>query len=131
MNGLRLSDERDLWDQRADESAQAYCAFVAYRDLHSERSIDRAYRVVTGQQKSNKRATGRFTEWSQRYEWKRRAEAYDAYLEHKFRDEREESASQAYWNDLGAYFDRQKKLSRRRECGNRLADEGRRGAQTA
>jgi hypothetical protein len=100
-----------LWDQRADESAQAYCAFVAYRDLRSERSIDRAYRAVRGQQNGNKRATGQFTEWSQRYEWKQRAEAYDAYLEHKFRSEQEESASKAYWNDLGAYFDRQKKLS--------------------
>jgi hypothetical protein len=102
---------RQPWDQREDESPQAYCAFVAYRDLRAERSIDHAYRTVSGQQRGNKRASGRFTEWSQRYEWKRRAEAYDAYLERTIRDKLEAETVGAYQNDLAAYFDRQKKLS--------------------
>lgn len=111
MNATRLSDRRELWDQRSDESAQAYCGFVAYRDLRSNRSIDHAYRAVRGQQNSNKRASGQFTEWAQKYEWKRRAEAYDAYLERMIRDKLEAETLGAYEKDLAAYFDRQKKLS--------------------
>ncbi|MGO8671372.1 MAG: hypothetical protein ACLQVD_08435 [Capsulimonadaceae bacterium] len=99
------------WDQRNDESPQAYCAFVAYRDLRSDRSIDHAYRAVTGQQKSNKRASGRFTEWSQRYEWKRRAEAYDSYINRKVLDSIEDAEVDTRRASMTAYYERQKKLS--------------------
>jgi hypothetical protein len=99
------------WEQRDGESVQAYLAFVTYRDLRAERSIDHAYRAVTGQRTSNKRASGRFTEWSQKFHWKDRAEAYDSYLERKVRDKMEEQEIVDYRHDLRAYFDRQKKLS--------------------
>ena len=99
------------WDRRADESAQAYCAFVTYRDLRSDRSIDAAYRAVTGPQKGTKRASGRFKEWSQTHDWLKRAEAYDAYRERQLRSDHEAATSANYDKDLAAYFDRQKKLS--------------------
>ena len=98
------------WDQRDDESIHAYLAFVAYRDLRADRSIDAAYRAVR-QQDGNKRASGQFTEWSQTYEWKARAEAYDAYMERRIREKLEADTVGAYERDLAAYFDRQKKLS--------------------
>jgi hypothetical protein len=109
MDGI--SEDKKPWDQREDESMQAYLAFVVYRDLRAERSIDAAYRAARGQQTSSKRASGRFFEWSQKYEWKLRANAYDSYLERKVRDKMEEQEIDDYRHDLRAYFDRQKKLS--------------------
>ena len=79
---IRVCIERD---DCHDESAHALATFAAYRD----QGVD----------------------WSQRHEWKRRAEAYDAHLELKRRDLTEESAASAYKTDLAAYFERQKKLS--------------------
>jgi len=96
---------------REDESIQAYLAFVVYRDLRADRSIDAAYRASRGQQDGNKRASGQFTEWSQQFEWKVRAEAYDAYMERRIREKLEADTVGGYERDLAAYFDRQKKLS--------------------
>jgi len=106
-----ISELRHSWEQRDGESTQAYLAFIVYRDMRSERSIAAAYRAARGQQNGNKRATGQFTEWSQKFEWKTRAEAYDAYLERKVREKLEADTVVGYERDLAAYFDRQKKLS--------------------
>jgi hypothetical protein len=106
-----LPNIKQPWEQRFDESVPAYLAFVTYRDLRSERSIDAAYRRSRRQQSGNKRASGQFTEWSQKFDWKMRAEAYDAYIERKVREEAEARTVDTYERDLSAYFDRQKKLS--------------------
>jgi hypothetical protein len=106
-----ISEFRHSWEQRDGESTQAYLAFIVYRDMRGERSIDAAYRASTGPQVGTKRASGRFKEWSQKFEWKVRAEAYDAYLERKVREKLECDTVGGYERDLAAYFDRQKKLS--------------------
>ena len=106
-----MNTYREAWEQREDESPQAFAAFVRYRDMRVGRSINSAYLAATGQQKSNKRASGRFTEWSQRYDWKKRAEAYDAHLERLMRSKFEGEAADAYKRDISAYFERQKRLS--------------------
>ena len=95
------------WTRHADESAVAYKAFCTYRDLGPSRSLDEAYRQHTGQQKGNKRATGHWTRWYSKFEWRARAEAYDAHLELLARRDREA----AYIKDLQNLQDRQKKLA--------------------
>src|SRR5215469_16904101 len=92
------------WEQRDGESMPAYLAFVVYRDMRGERSIDAAYRASRGPQVGTKRASGRFKDWSQKYDWKERAEAYDAYLERKIRAKLEDEMVGGYERDLAAYF---------------------------
>ena len=99
------------WDKLEGESAQAYRAFTAYRDLRADRSLDAAYRSVTGQQESSKRASGRFTGWSGQFDWKQRAEAYDAHLERTVRAETESSFIENHQRALGAFMERQRTVS--------------------
>jgi hypothetical protein len=68
------------WDRRADdgETPAAWRAFLRYRDLGSNRTLDA---VCAGQGKSNSRATGTITAWSSRHAWVIRAAAWDAWLQ--------------------------------------------------
>ena len=59
------------------DTAKSYSAFEIYRDLGPKRSIDAAYAVYSPQ-KSHKRATGYFTDWSSKGRWLERARAFDA-----------------------------------------------------
>lgn len=61
------------WDPQAEESRQAYEAFVCYRDLGSERSLEAVGRRL---EKSWK-LCGR---WSSRWKWLDRVAAYDAHM---------------------------------------------------
>lgn len=67
-----------IWERQDAESAKAYSAFVVYRDMGLERSIDAAYRGYVGDEKSRKEATGHFKRWASKHDWLSRAKAYDA-----------------------------------------------------
>lgn len=69
----------NLWDQRANESGQAFKAFSSYRDLGPERTYAAAYRTSTKKPKAE--LSGRWNLWSRRYQWETRAKAYDSHLE--------------------------------------------------
>ena len=76
---------RARYEQMPEESTEAFHAFAHYRDMGSERSIDNAYFEhqdrCLGQQKRSKRATGRWTGWSEKHGWSERALAYDHELD--------------------------------------------------
>ena len=72
------------WEQRADESAQAFAAFTLYRDLKpTERTLEKAYHVYLRGKRGgllsgiNKKLPGRWQVWSSDYEWQSRARAFD------------------------------------------------------
>lgn len=73
----------ELWEQQSGETARAYKAFVTYRDLGAERSIDRAYVALSSKRQRNgsetaaKAAPRHWYEWSSNNEWVRRAQAWD------------------------------------------------------
>jgi hypothetical protein len=67
------------WERLPKESARAYAAFCAYRDLGAERSIDAAGTQQLGS-RSRKRAPRTWFKWSRRFHWVKRAEAWDAHL---------------------------------------------------
>ena len=62
------------WEQQPGESAKAFEAFAIYRDMGVERSV----RKVT--QRLNKSLT-LIGKWSSRYNWPKRARAYDRDLD--------------------------------------------------
>lgn len=72
------------WNQRDNESAQAYAAFCLYlKTPPTQRTLDKAYQKhferKHGQPAGKlKKAPGRWTAWSQKYEWPDRAQAFDA-----------------------------------------------------
>lgn len=98
------------WSERIPgEGARAFNAFLAYRDLGPERSIDKAYRVATQQQESSRRASGTWMNWAAQFEWVERARAYDGYLEAKARRSRERE----YFGKLEAFRGRQELLAQK------------------
>ncbi len=106
-NSLDLpSPESGIWDRLPEESSVAYDAFCTYRNLAPSRSLAKAYRQRTGKEQA-KQAGGHWTRWYAKYEWKTRAEAYDAHLELLVRRDREA----AYIKDLQDFKKRQKTLA--------------------
>ena len=73
-----------VWNQRDNESAQAYSAFRHYLELpFRQRSVDAAYRVYYeakhGQSiGKRKKAPGTWTMWMRQHLWTDRATAFDA-----------------------------------------------------
>lgn len=99
-----MADVHDIWTRREEETARAYACFCVYRDLNSRRSLAEAYRQETGREEA-KQAPGTWAGWYAKFDWKKRAEAYDAHLEERRRAEREAE----YIQDLEAFRKRQKK----------------------
>lgn len=93
-----------LWDRQDEETQRAYDAFCQYRDYRPARSVDKAFQKA---QNSTKTAPSHWMRWAVDYDWKRRAEAYDAHLELAARSRREADHLQ----ELDAYRNRQKQLA--------------------
>jgi hypothetical protein len=68
------ASDRQAWDRQDGESTPAYEAFVTYRDLGAERSLD----AVGGKLGKSGSLVSR---WSGRWDWVSRAAAYDAHME--------------------------------------------------
>jgi hypothetical protein len=64
--------ERNLWDQQPEEGGPAFKAFAAYRDL----GFDRSLKKVAGKLK---KSAGLIDQWSLRYRWKDRVQAWDKF----------------------------------------------------
>jgi hypothetical protein len=70
------------FERQETESPKERKAFKVYRDLGPGRSLDWACAVYRGEQQGmNKRAMGRFTEWSRKHDWVARAQAFDDFHE--------------------------------------------------
>lgn len=101
--------DRNPWDRLDDESAPAYRAFLAYRDLGPARTVADAGRTLGGRERGAERApdgrrkgaSGCVRTWSKRYRWAERAEAYD-----RHQDEHRERAKLAVVEDEAAKLQR-------------------------
>lgn len=89
----------DPWEKHLGESRQAFHAFTHYRNMGAARSLDKAYREhcegCAGKQKSNKRATGRWTAWFGEWHWAQRAEAFDADQDRQARESLQQEVKEA------------------------------------
>jgi hypothetical protein len=71
----------ESWERLAGETAAAYAAFCAFRDYGPERNIKKALeKAEPGKEKRDKRYR-MWRGWSMRFQWFRRAEDYDHYLD--------------------------------------------------
>jgi hypothetical protein len=77
MSDLKQSEPLK-WERQAEESAKAFAAFRAYREMGPSRSIERVHQECAKSSRLLKR-------WSSRYSWVARAEAYDGDIAEKER----------------------------------------------
>lgn len=93
-----LSGVRHTWEQRADESGQAFEAFKVFRDAGVTRTVSAAYRQKTGRAAA-KMASGTWLAWAKKYEWYARAADFDRYVEaiERREEEREFAARRRLW----------------------------------
>ena len=77
----------EFWGRLDEEPATAYSAFCCYRDMGIARSLRKAAKAFYVERDGHRRDTeglptgsqlSRFKEWSSRYMWRARVEAYDA-----------------------------------------------------
>jgi hypothetical protein len=99
------------WDQVSGESGPAYVAFGVFRDLGPERSLRKAYSVLSPQRalraqratkelKDNTRSgrisvPSQWKNWSRDHKWQERAKAFDKHLAAVEQQQREEEARRA------------------------------------
>lgn len=66
------------WERQKGESAQAYEAFVTYRDMGAERSVTKVAQSLN-------KSRGLIGRWSSQWNWTERVRAYDNELEKEVR----------------------------------------------
>ena len=77
------------WNQRKEESTQAYAGFCLYlKTPLTQRTLDKAYQRHFEQKHGQpagklKKAPGRWTSWCKKYKWPARTLAYDAEQQRK------------------------------------------------
>ena len=77
------------WEQQAGESARAFGAFCAYRDLGPQRSLRTAAEKFYG--RSSAAVSRQFQAWSGTFKWVERASAWDQHLDAEVRHAQEEA----------------------------------------
>lgn len=81
-----------VWDRQPKETRHSYHGFCHYRDMGSERSIDKAWvehqKKCRGLEPEQKRAGNLWYTWSSRWDWVQRAALYDHSLDLQVRDAR-------------------------------------------
>lgn len=76
----------------SSESRKAYAAFLAYRDLGPERSLEKAVLAYTG----SKGRLAKWKAWSVKWNWVGRTDQWDAHQEQLNRDAEEKAMADYY-----------------------------------
>ena len=91
-----MSDQSPIWDQQPDEPARLYARFDAYRLAGPTRSIRAIYQV---QNATKGHAPGCWYSDALAWNWKARAEAWDAFERERLRQQRAVDLDRQYATD--------------------------------
>ena len=109
MPEIDLSAQR-VWERQPEEDAEAYQAFVVFRELQQPASVEQACRKALGREPEPE-VIVQWTQWAEDWAWVARAELYWASPEmaaKRARDltERWRRAKEFYENDNGVHVER-------------------------
>lgn len=85
----------------AGETHKAWLAFCTYRDLGQRRSLDKAWREITGK---NGRHARHWATWSSQNHWVSRCEAYDNAILKAARRKVQQERADKHANRFGRYL---------------------------
>jgi hypothetical protein len=75
---LSILDGNNIWDRQKGEPEKAFQTFTLYREMGHPRSVKRLAKQL------GRRAHRRFELWSAKWDWPKRAEAYDDELDRRY-----------------------------------------------
>lgn len=92
--------DKDIWERMEEETYDSFSGFVAYRNIEpKQRTLANGVRFLYPEldEKSDefRAKVSQFTNWSSRYEWVRRAKAYDGHIDNIRTNVRMERIKQA------------------------------------
>ena len=64
-----------------EEGAKPWAAFLLFRNMGPDRSLDKAYCVAMGRDAGSSKASGRWNVWNSKWAWNGRARDFDAHIE--------------------------------------------------
>ena len=64
-----------------DEGSKPWAAFLIFRNMGPDRSLDKAYCEAMGREPGSSRASGRWNIWNSDWAWGARAREWDAHIE--------------------------------------------------
>jgi len=67
----------ELWERQLGESARAFHAFTLYRDMGHERSVSKVAQIY----RPGRNLRSLMSRWCTKYDWVKRAEAYDDHMD--------------------------------------------------
>lgn len=77
----------EVWERLPGEPSRAYAAFCLYRDMGLSRTLDKvAAQFHPGSGRRKRAATGRIQEWSRKWRWVERAQAWDDEVDRRKRE---------------------------------------------
>jgi hypothetical protein len=89
-----VDNEKELWQRLENETDRAFEAFRTVLSLPAgDRTLVAAYRHFVGNPNASK-VSDAWNEWSRRYAWRERAQAYDAHIDRIRRNAMEEAIEQ-------------------------------------
>ncbi len=68
------------WEQQENETVRAYEAFTIYRSLGAGRTLEKAWNVYAPEGEKNLPMADSFKNYSSKYQWVKRARAWDAHV---------------------------------------------------
>lgn len=101
------------FEMQPNESPQAFAAFVIYRDMHADRSLEHV-------SQKHKKSIATLGKWSTRHNWVQRARSYDAAMDARARIATEQEAIQQRRQMLQQHADEARSL---RQVARRILDE--------
>lgn len=84
-----MSEWDHTWEKWPHESMKAYRAFCVYRDLGPDRSLRKALEAGRAQGVFKYSSVRQLAQWSRKFHWVSRSQAYDLHLEAEMRRRRE------------------------------------------
>jgi hypothetical protein len=97
----------ECWEKLAKESAASFAAFCVFRDYGSDRNIKRAVETVENDNAKQVKKCRIWRNWSNQFQWFKRASAYDVYIDKLKQAERRKTIEQreeAYREVTGKMF---------------------------
>lgn len=84
----------ELWERQEGETTKAFYAFTIYRDLGHNRSLSKVHENYIEATSKTRSCLRTIAGWSSKFNWVKRVQAYDDYMDGLAREEKEKAVKE-------------------------------------